>query len=81
MQATGIAPTELEARRERLLEHARDQGLTGVVLFDQAYIQYHTGFSFLSNERPIAFAQTVGGDMARTAPSSAVAASKRVICV
>ena len=49
MQRTGIAPDEFAARRERLLEHA---GST-VVLFDQAYIQYYTGFNFLSNERPV----------------------------
>jgi len=49
VQRTGIAPDEFAARRERLLEHA---GST-VVLFDQAYIQYYTGFNFLSNERPV----------------------------
>jgi Xaa-Pro aminopeptidase len=31
------------------------------VLFDPAYIQYFTGFWFLSNERPIAYAQNVDG--------------------
>src|SRR4029078_3395990 len=49
MQRTGISPDELAERRRRLLEHA---GLP-VVLFDQAYIQYFTGFNFLSNERPV----------------------------
>jgi Xaa-Pro dipeptidase len=49
VQRTGIAPEEFAARRERLLEHAG----TTVVLFDQAYIQYYTGFNFLSNERPV----------------------------
>jgi Xaa-Pro dipeptidase len=49
VQPTGIAPGELAARRERLLKHAG----TAVVLFDQAYIQYYTGFNFLSNERPV----------------------------
>jgi Xaa-Pro dipeptidase len=68
MQATGISAAELADRRGRLLEHARDVGLTGVVLFDQAYIQYHTGFSFLSNERPIAFAQSVAGETAVFVP-------------
>jgi len=68
VQATGIPATELAERRERLLGHAREAGLTGVVLFDQAYIQYHTGFSFLSNERPIAFAQSAAGEMAVFVP-------------
>ena len=68
VQATGIPATELAERRERLLEQARAQGLSGVVLFDQAYIQYSTGFSFLSNERPIAFAQNTAGEMAVLVP-------------
>ena len=59
---SGIAPAELEARRERLLEHVRGEGLSGYVLFGQAYIQYFTGFWFLSNERPIAYAQSASGD-------------------
>src|SRR5207248_9894128 len=61
-QVGGIPPTEFEERRERLLEHVRRAGLTGYVLFGADYIQYFTGFWFLSNERPVAYAQTVGGD-------------------
>jgi Xaa-Pro aminopeptidase len=76
MQATGISAGERAASRERLLEHARGRGLSGVVLFDQAYIQYFTGFSFLSNERPIAFAQTVGGEMAVFVPEFEVERTK-----
>jgi Xaa-Pro dipeptidase len=76
MQATGIPAGELAERRERLLDHARGEGLTGVVLFDQAYIQYFTGFSFLSNERPIAFAQAAGGDMAVFVPEFEVERTK-----
>ncbi len=68
MQATGISAAELETRRERLLEHVRALGLTGLVLFDQQYIQYLTSFSFLSNERPIAFAQNAAGEMAVFVP-------------
>ncbi len=58
----GIPPTEFEERRERLLEHVRRAGLTGYVLFGADYIQYFTGFSFLSNERPVAYAQTAVGE-------------------
>jgi len=58
----GIPPTEFEERRERLLEHVRRDGLAGYVLFGADYIQYFTGFWFLSNERPVAYAQTAGGD-------------------
>ncbi|MDQ1459630.1 MAG: Xaa-Pro dipeptidase [Actinomycetota bacterium] len=52
-----IPESELQARRERLLAHVRDQGLSGYALFGQDYIQYFTGFWFLSNERPIVYAQ------------------------
>jgi len=76
MQATGIPAAEFAARRERLIDHARSEALTGVVLFDQAYIQYFTGFSFLSNERPIAFAETAGGEMAVFVPEFEVERTK-----
>src|SRR3954468_7035415 len=66
--AAGIPPAELEARRERLLEHVRREQLSGYVLFGQAYIQYFTGFWFLSNERPIAYAQRASGDQAIFVP-------------
>jgi Xaa-Pro dipeptidase len=60
--STGIPPAELGERRERLLEHVRRSGLSGYVLFEPAYIQYFTGFWFLSNERPIVYAQSAAGD-------------------
>ena len=59
---TGIPADELQARRERLLDHVRSERLDGYVLFGPAYINYFTGFSFLSNERPIVFAQSAGGE-------------------
>jgi Xaa-Pro aminopeptidase len=65
---TGIPAAELQARRERLLEHVRSHRLTGYVLFDQPYIQYLTSFNFLSTERPVAFAQNASGDMAVFVP-------------
>ncbi len=58
----GIEPAELAARRERLLDHVRRRDASGYVLFEPAYIQYFTGFWFLSNERPIVYAQNVAGD-------------------
>jgi Xaa-Pro dipeptidase len=65
MQAAGISRDELAARRGQLLDHARAGGLSGVVLFDQSYIQYFTGFNFLSTERPVVVA--LGGDGERLA--------------
>jgi Xaa-Pro aminopeptidase len=58
----GIPPTEFQERRERLLEHVRRAGLAGYALFGADYIQYFTGFWFLSNERPVAYAQAAGGE-------------------
>ena len=67
-QTMGIPGVELHDRRERLLEHVRRAGLSGYVLFDAAYIQYFTGFWFLSNERPVIYAESVGGESAVFVP-------------
>jgi Xaa-Pro dipeptidase len=72
----GIPAAEFEERRERLLEHVRAQGASGYVLFDQSHIQYLTGFWFLSNERPIAFAQNVSGESAIFVPEFEVARTR-----
>jgi Xaa-Pro dipeptidase len=58
----GIASDEFSGRRERLREHARGVGASGYVLFGATAIQYFTGFWFLSNERPIVYAQHADGD-------------------
>jgi Xaa-Pro dipeptidase len=65
---TGIPAAELRERRERLLEHLRRDGLSGYVLFGADYIQYFTGFWFLSNERPVIYAESVGGESAVFVP-------------
>ena len=65
---TGIPAAELKERRERLLEHVRRDGLSGYVLFGADYIQYFTGFWFLSNERPVIYAEAVGGESAVFVP-------------
>ena len=64
---TGISAAEFAARRARLLDHAG----TAVVLFDQAYIQYFTGFNFLSNERPVVV--VVGDELTAFVPGFEVA--------
>lgn len=58
----GVPAPELAGRRERLLDHARGQGLSGCVLFDQHYIRYFTGLGFLATERPVAVALTGAGE-------------------
>jgi Xaa-Pro aminopeptidase len=65
---TGIPADELQLRRERLLEHVHREGLAGYVLFEPDYIRYFTGFWFLSNERPIVFAQNAAGESAVFVP-------------
>jgi len=66
--ASGISATEFGERRERLLEHVRGHGLSGYVLFGADYIQYFTGFWFLSNERPVIYAESIGGEAAVFVP-------------
>jgi Xaa-Pro aminopeptidase len=68
LNTTGIPPAELSARRERLLEQVRSQGLTGYVLFDQHYIKYISGFVFLATERPVALVASPAGDVAIFVP-------------
>jgi Xaa-Pro aminopeptidase len=63
-----ILATEFEERRERLLDHVRRDGLSGYVLFGADYIQYFTGFWFLSNERPVIYAESAGGESAIFVP-------------
>ena len=65
---TGIPASEHAERRERLLERVRRDGLTGYVLFGADAIQYFTGFWFLSNERPVVYAESAGGESAVFVP-------------
>jgi Xaa-Pro dipeptidase len=62
MAGLRLSEHELRGRRERLLDHVRGDGLSGYVLFGADYIQYFTGFWFLSNERPVMFAQRESGE-------------------
>ena len=64
----GIPAAELQERRGRLLERVRRDGLAGYVLFGADYIQYFTGFWFLSNERPVVYAESLGGESAVFVP-------------
>ena len=57
-----ISPEEHQARCDALLEHLRVSGLNGVVLFDNAYVQYYSGFSFIPTERPMAFVMNLRGE-------------------
>jgi Xaa-Pro aminopeptidase len=61
-----IAADEYAARRARLREHSGDA--SGFVLFGPSYVNYFTGFWFLSNERPIVYAENAAGDGAIFVP-------------
>jgi Xaa-Pro dipeptidase len=76
MSVAGIPPAEFEERRERLLDHVRQLDASGYVLFDAAYIQYFTGFWFLSNERPVVFAESTSGESAIFVPEFEVARTR-----
>jgi Xaa-Pro aminopeptidase len=71
-----IAEAEFGDRRARLLEHATAAGASGYVLFGPSYITYFTGFFFLSNERPIVFAESAGGESAIFVPAFEVERTK-----
>lgn len=72
-RATGISSEELGHRRERLFERHASNGLTGIVLFDQKYVQYFTRFSFLATERPVAYVESSEGERAAFVPEFEVA--------
>jgi Xaa-Pro aminopeptidase len=76
MSVAAIPAAEFEERRERLLDQVRLAGASGYVLFDASYIQYFTGFWFLSNERPVVFAQSTSGDSAIFVPEFEVARTR-----
>src|SRR5438132_9016275 len=57
-----IQEAEYDARCESLAENLRGRGLTGAVLFDNAYVLYYTGFAFIPTERPAALVVNAGGE-------------------
>src|SRR5919108_3092086 len=66
--AIGITPAEHAARRQALIERAREHELSGVVLFDATYVLYYVGFAFISTERPIALVLSAEGEAALMVP-------------
>jgi Xaa-Pro dipeptidase len=50
-----IKASEYQSRIDRLKEYLQKNKLSGVVLFDNYYILYYTGFAFIPTERPIVF--------------------------
>ena len=70
MKSTSIQITleEFKSRTDRLQAYISDQDLSGVVLFDNYYILYYTGFAFIPTERPIAFVLSANGERALFVP-------------
>jgi Xaa-Pro dipeptidase len=64
----GIRREEFDARAQRLLAHLREHQLSGVVIWDSAYVQYFTGFAFIPTERPIGFVMNAAGEKALFVP-------------
>jgi Xaa-Pro aminopeptidase len=63
-----ISDAEHKARCEHLLQHVREEGHSGAVLFDNYYILYYTGFAFVPTERPMAFVMNASGECALFVP-------------
>jgi Xaa-Pro dipeptidase len=63
-----IHQTEYESRIANLLEYVRSSELNGIVLFDNYYILYYTGFAFIPTERPVAFVMNSSGERALFVP-------------
>jgi Xaa-Pro aminopeptidase len=63
-----IAQTEFNSRRQKLLDHVESKKLSGVVLFDNYYILYFTGFAFIPTERPMAFVMNSKGEKTMFVP-------------
>jgi Xaa-Pro aminopeptidase len=57
-----ISDDEYRARCDQLLAHIQAEKLSGVVLFDNYYILYYTGFAFIPTERPMAFVMNSKGE-------------------
>jgi Xaa-Pro aminopeptidase len=71
-----ISDAELAERRARLHERASALGSNGFVLFSPDYLHYFTGFWFLSNERPIVYAEAASGEGAIFVPEFEVERTK-----
>lgn len=68
LTSIAITPAEFAARRARLQDYAKAQGLSGIVLFDNYYILYFTGFAFIPTERPMAFVMSASGEAGMFVP-------------
>ncbi len=68
MASLQIPPSEFRSRADRLLQHIKEEAFSGVVLFNNFYILYYTGFAFIPTERPVAFVMNAKGEQAMFVP-------------
>lgn len=68
LASIAIPPAEFEARAERLRDQLQESDLSGIILFDNHYILYFSGFAFVPTERPVAFVMNAQGDKALFVP-------------
>ena len=57
-----IQDAEFDARAAALAAHIEARGLSGAVLFENAYVLYYTGFAFIPTERPAALVVSADGE-------------------
>jgi Xaa-Pro aminopeptidase len=57
-----ITNEEHRARCQKLIQYLKTEKLSGVVLFDQDYVLYYSGFAFVATERPMAFIMNAAGE-------------------
>src|SRR5512139_1500376 len=68
LPSINITREEFQLRAAKLHEYVETQRFNGVVLFDNYYILYFTGFAFIPTERPIAFVMNARGEQAMFVP-------------
>lgn len=68
IQSIKIDVEEHRQRCAKLRQHLEEEGLSGVVLFDNTYILYYSGFAFIPTERPVAMVMNVSGEIALVVP-------------
>jgi Xaa-Pro dipeptidase len=68
IQSIKIDVEEHRQRCAKLRQHLEEEGLSGVVLFDNAYILYYSGFAFIPTERPVAMVMNESGEIALVVP-------------
>ena len=57
-----ITDEEHRARCDKLIDYMKAKSLSGLVLFDQDYVLYYSGFAFVATERPMAFVMNAEGE-------------------